>query len=1263
MLLAGILALSGCSPVPKLDITPAAATFGTDRDEVALVVHNGGATSAHWVLEEVVRENVDAPWVVQEVPWLSADKLQADIASSAIDRVLLTADRGSLGAGEYTNTGVRFSSGEFEQFVPVSITVQATLEVTPPRISLRPGTLNTQFNVLNKGNGPLNWTVTYIPAGGTADQAQPLPADMTVTPNPGSTQSGESTRVTVVWAEAREDFQLLVDSPGGQGIVQVTFGAALPGLEVVPESLTLYYDPKAADGLATGAVQPTQPASTLTITNIGAQSRNWTIEINNLTDPGTAPSISATPNQAGTLPGEAAEVAVRVTDVTKVLAGSGNYELIVRSGDGFLAIPLFLEKVSLPVVAASDVPAPNNSRPEVSFLTTLDFGRNDVQTTFWVCNVGPTESRLNFKIKDDDQSAASPVIVSVDPRVGELSGPGDMIYIPNTNTMIDAVAVTVVVDRTAMVEDVEYRDIVIEAWDQDYKAPITAVEPVTIKVRVERPPLGVEGAINRARPPYLQRFVFLLRDTSGRAIPVQTAAERANLNFTISEEGREVDFNEVTLNVGGSGSGDLVDSLKTNMVLMLDFTGSLYNAGGNDASSPLAPGVVIEQVRSAAMRFIDDLPFGYRLALMYHNDRQQSNRLIHPFTTDRAALKNALAAFSVPADLHGTSAVWDSVADAVNRLVGEDPPEVLPFDDADVRAVVFLTDGQDNSSKETADSVSKFAKDNRVRLYPVGYAPKSSVDTGALLTVAADTGGHFYGAGDPTNLAKLLGNEFGLVLDPADNPATDKLAFDVTNTGTATLNWTIVPDGTVPWITSVAPNAGSTAPGARTRIIVTVNPAAAGAPPLHQVGGVLLVHSDNGEGAAAVYMALDNANAVITRLSATLYDEPGRILSDLRNQLVLSYVTPSENGGKYAIRVNYTQPNGKVITGFFEEDGLFYRGDVRAGQLSMITSGIIADITAPTLDEAVRAEVYLRADYVPRGVNRFRVRLLPAMGPEVPESAAAAFANVKMSVELAPNGLLVSSDPFASSWRLVPEQDNIYTLLTDQQNTLGYGSSGTLLRIRFTALYDYYLACLAGGADPVIALDMRTDNDIYLSPATPSGPSRTVFFLYPSGPSCLDRPLLISEASDTSPAARTIFDLAFPGIDPEAAGAWDHDGDGLPDFQDPFPDDKTRPGLLTVPASINLSSGAATVTLRNNRLDTFAWTAGVVAIPSSVGSLDGRVAIDLTGALAQLAPGAQTTIGLNLNAAGLATGDYEANLLLNTDVFGTERTPITASIR
>ena len=101
LLLAGMLALAGCPQVPKLDITPAAATFGSDRTEVALVGNNGGAQAVHWTLEEVVRDNADAPWVARDVAWLSEDQTEDDIAPG-IDRVTLTADRSALVIGGAT---------------------------------------------------------------------------------------------------------------------------------------------------------------------------------------------------------------------------------------------------------------------------------------------------------------------------------------------------------------------------------------------------------------------------------------------------------------------------------------------------------------------------------------------------------------------------------------------------------------------------------------------------------------------------------------------------------------------------------------------------------------------------------------------------------------------------------------------------------------------------------------------------------------------------------------------------------------------------------------------------------------------------------------------------------------------------------------------------------------------------------------------------------------------------------------------------------
>lgn len=1282
LLALGALALSGC-PVfgPRIEISPGSVSFGARGTDTNFTIRNSGGAST-WELVEVTRENGDAPWVAAEVPWLAAAKYSGDIGRNQLARVLLFADRAGLAAGNYENSGVRVTVGRFSQVVPVSLAVEATLVASPSRISLRTGARAARFTIQNTGTSDASWSIRYIEGGGSADTAQPLPADMVVSPNPGTTSAGGSTSVLVTWTQDRSSFRLLVDSISGNPVVTFAIGSGIEGLTVTPEQLTLY-----VNELVEGSSGP-EPVSALDITNSGLITRNWTMTIADLTDSTATVPISLTPNQAATLPGETTEVAAQVTDRQNVRLGSGNYEVTIRaSEEEFITLPVVIEAVLLPVVEASDPPAPDSPRPEVSKLRLLDFGRDEVQDEFWVANVGPKGSKLFFKatvytgdgteegegegegetgseVEPDDPE--KPLIISVSPDRGDTNGEDQDFFPDNVrNYLIDGVQVLVTIDRSAMDEDVEYRKIILEAYNEDFTAPIAAVEPVEIEIRVERPPLQVEGAINRSRPPYMMRFAFLLRDTLGNAIPTLTKAERDRINFTVSEDGILLDLNEVSMQVNGP------EKLKANIVLMLDFTGSMYYAGTADAANPLQPGEAINQMKQAAARFLDDLPAGYRVALMYYNDRQQLNRLIYPFTTDRAALKNALNDFSLPVYLHGTSEVWDALADAVSRLAAEDPPETLPFDDADIRAVVFVTDGQDNSSTEDASSVQQLAYDSRVRLYPVSYAPNSPVNLADMITSAAETGGHLYNAGNVRNLGAILGNLKGLVLEPQASPGPSQLAFDVVNGGTTTLTWTLSQEKAGSWISSIAPLGATLAPGARTRVTVTADAALAGTPPLHTVTGLLKITSNNGDGAVAVTGRLNNTYTAFESLTADLTDEPGRLWSELRNQIVLSYITPKQTESQYNIRVEYTQPDNTVITGSFEEDGIFYLGDVRTGQLSLATSGIVEDPDAVTLEDAVSAEAYLRADYVPRGVNQFRVRFLMKLPEEIPAAAVAAFnTDAKLSVELAQDGLLIPRDVFASTWRLVSEGDNRYLLVTAQDNVLPYGAFGDLLRLRVTGLAAFVDACLAGGVEPQFLVEMRADNDIYKKPATPSEPSRTVYFLYPSGPKAFDRPLFVTTASDIAGAARSVFDLVFPEIDPEADNAWDLDEDGLPDYLDPFINDDTRPGLLTFPSLINLSGGSVTVTMTNNRMDSFTWLDPAatpplqpsMVIPPASTSLLGRFSFDFTGSAGTLAPGASTTFKINFNFAGLASGTYDASLLVKTDTFGEERTPVTLTV-
>ncbi len=758
------------------------------------------------------------------------------------------------------------------------------------------------------------------------------------------------------------------------------------------------------------------------------------------------------------------------------------------------------------------------------------------------------------------------------------------------------------------------------------------------------------------------RFVFLLRDTLGRAIPTRTPADMERIRFVVSEDGVEQDLNEVSMRV------DPPDQLKVNLVLMLDYTGSLYQAGVGDVDNPRNPGEVLDEIRASAARFLDDLPPSYRVALMYHNDRQPKNRLIHPFSTNRESLKTALRDFTVPAHLHGTSDIWDAVQDAVNRIVAEDGEDTLPFDDADVRAVLFITDGNDNSSLEDANAAATIAKEAHVRLYPLAYSVGASINFPDLLTLADETGGHFYNAGNPENINTLLGGERALALESIQrlpDAPMNVLEFFVANSGKTPLAWSLNADeiAAYSWISSVTPSNGDLTVGAKTKVVIELNPLMITAP---QGGARAALSITSSDGAGEVHIAadLDDAGQNIASSTVSLRDDPGLVWGELQNQVVLTYVTPGQRAGVYSIRAHYQQPEGGEITGFFEEDGLFYLGDVRAGQISMYTTGLTVNAAAADVGDVARAEVYVRADYVPRGVNSFRMRFIPMLGEDAPPEVAAALAQFSMKIELAPEGLMVFEEGGNPNWRLISEGDGVYRMLTPVQYVLPYASFGNLLRVTLSNLLPFVEAADAAGLEPEFFLDMRVDNDIYFKPATPGKPSETLYFHYPSGILNPERPLRLSEDSDLAGPARYLYDLATVYIDPDTFGIWDRDADGLPDFLDSFPDEDSLPGRLTRPSELIFNVGEQTlaVEINNNRLDTFSWNAYVQT--SETGRLQPEH-FELTFPGMQqrtLAPGQSAVLQVRFVPGALQAGNYFANLVLVTDAFGIQTTPIKVQL-
>jgi len=1268
--------LAGCFENAKLETAPASIAFSSGQLERRLTLSNSGARAFDWSLDTLVRDSEDDPWREESLDWLIPSKSSGTL-KPGVENLTLSIDPMEMLPGVYRFFAARITAPGGERIVPISVEAASLLIVEPAVIQLDSNRRSASFEIRNTSEITLHWEARYFDGKDPANSVDQLPDDLVLTPDTGSLSGNSSVSVEVSWTEPREDFGLLISSPeipGHEAVVLFRFGYTSANLDVSPQQLTLFFSRPPS---GSGHLDLAQSASLLTLRNTGTENLSWTISAVALEESDTevGPVIAVTPSAGLLIAGASEEVEVQVVNPGAAIPGAGNYELVIHltAYNEDITVPLRLEARALPEIMASDPPNPNLSRPESNPVHFLDFGLTEIQKEFYVLNAGPRDSDLFFKIVHDDLDVDRPLIKEVAPLSGNTNTrPGNVFFLPGSNDMVDAASVLVTVDRAAMTEDVEYRDLYIEAWNKDGTEAIAGVEPWKIELRVERPPMTIEGAINRGRPPFLMRFVFLLRDTLGQVIPTQSVEDRARLRFEIFEDEVPLDLNETTMQITGP------ESLTANIVLLLDYSGSMYYAGTESSRNPKKPGEVLKELRQATAQFLDDLPPTWRVALMCHYDRQSANRLIYPFSSDREALKTALFDFEVPASLHGTSDIWNAVEDAMKRTVAQDAEDTLPFDEADIRAVLFVTDGIDNSSTGKASEILSYARDNRVRLYPLVYNVGSPVNFGDVLTLANDSGGHFYNANTPEDLIALLGNREGLVLTPVKQQLTAhdrEIRFEIENAGQSKLTWDIAIPADAPWIKSITPASGTLMPEDNLLVTINVDPEFLETP-LGEGHAVLEVTSTRGVGSIHLSYSVGDDGVSTNRLAVDLFDAPGIIWGELQNQIVLSYVTPLQRAGKYSIRAFHAQPDGSEISNYFEEDGVFYMGDVRAGQLSMETSGINFNNAAATLGETYSAEVFVRADYVPRGVNSFRLRFMPLLPYDAPEELAEAFDLHEMTVALAPQGLLLSSSDGKPDWRLVAEGDGVYTLLTSDQYPLAYGAFGNLLRIEFTNLQPFFDKATEMGIEPEFYLDMRGDNSIYYNPATPNQPSTTVYFLYPSGPKNPNRPLLIAEGLfDFAAPALTVLDLANPDIDPEQKGGiWDRDGDTIPDFNDPFPDDDKLPGKITEPETIRfVKSGSKKqpLTLMNNRWGRF--TIKDIVISSSSGELSPNKFSWLLAATdavfnieslknTVLLPGDKIALQLSLDTSGLSSGSYRLDLRITTDLFVATTIPIFVEI-
>lgn len=222
-------------------------------------------------------------------------------------------------------------------------------------------------------------------------------------------------------------------------------------------------------------------------------------------------------------------------------------------------------------------------------------------------------------------------------------------------------------------------------------------------------------AIRRASPKYFGDYMRTLppfqkpptlRVRSGHADELSPAFKTALVRVTDADNRAIADLGAKDFEVLENGKSREILSVEHstapfNLVLLLDVSGSVEN--------------YVNFIRKAARSFVDTVDKNDRVSIVIFNE---DVKVLSKFTTERAKLSESLDTF----DAGGGTAYYDAlaytIADTLRPLKGERT------------AVVILTDGDDNRSFLSFDSVLGSIQESGALIYPL-YVPSGLIAAAA----------------------------------------------------------------------------------------------------------------------------------------------------------------------------------------------------------------------------------------------------------------------------------------------------------------------------------------------------------------------------------------------------------------------------------------------------------------------------------------------------------------------------------------------------
>jgi Mg-chelatase subunit ChlD len=258
----------------------------------------------------------------------------------------------------------------------------------------------------------------------------------------------------------------------------------------------------------------------------------------------------------------------------------------------------------------------------------------------------------------------------------------------------------------------------IKVEDSQNKEFFDEVSPVTIEYQFDK--IQFENINKAHQSPSNVQYIFSLRDQYNHAVIIDPSLLDWN-SLKIWENKKEIDYMESRAFLSTQ------DDFQLQVMLVLDFSSSMKNNNG------------IKAMVKGANVLIDSLKETHQIGVIEFHKPDATPSILQPFVTNKNTAIDAITNFASEEIYSDFSICWDAVYMGLEQFPSKHDPKVF-------RALLFISDGFDNSSVGKPQEIVGLALERNVHIYNIGVGKVHQEKV--LKAISKKTGGTYVHAKD-----------------------------------------------------------------------------------------------------------------------------------------------------------------------------------------------------------------------------------------------------------------------------------------------------------------------------------------------------------------------------------------------------------------------------------------------------------------------------------------------------------------------------------